>query len=304
MKWRKMGLIYGPDGRLSWAKHSALTPTPILLNEEVIRIYAGFRDEKGISRIGYVDVDGNNPSRLITVSKEPVLDIGLPGTFDDNGMILGDIVKFTDRWHMFYIGFQLVEKVKFLAFTGLAVSIDGGNSFSRSGRVPILDRSEEGLYCRAIHSVLLEDGMWKVWYATGSEWTWIQGQPYPNYHIRYIDSKDGITFPDQGKICIDHQENEYRIGRPKVYRHAGIYKMFYTIGTLQRDYISGYAESKDGINWKRMDETIGMHLSDSGWDSKMLCYPSVFQYKDRTYMFYNGNNYGEAGFGYAVLEEW
>jgi hypothetical protein len=34
-----------------------------------------------------------------------------------------------------------------------------------------------------------------------------------------------------------------------------------------------------------------------------LCYPSLLAYKDRTYMFYNGNDMGRDGFGYAVGAE-
>ena len=45
-------------------------------------------------------------------------------------MILGDIVDAPDGLHMFYVGFQRVAKAKFLAFTGLAVSRDGGDTFS------------------------------------------------------------------------------------------------------------------------------------------------------------------------------
>ena len=112
MKWQKRGRIYAPDGTSSWAKHSALTPTPLLLDENTIRVYVGFRDERGVSRIGYVDVAASNPSKVIGVSPDPVLDVGIPGTFDDNGVILGDIVRFNNRLYMYYVGFQLVEKVK------------------------------------------------------------------------------------------------------------------------------------------------------------------------------------------------
>ena len=44
-------------------------------------------------------------------------------------------------------------------------------------------------------------------------------------------------------------------------------------------------------------------VSASGWDSDMTCYPSIITVKEKTYMFYNGNNNGETGFGYAELIE-
>jgi hypothetical protein len=36
----------------------------------------------------------------------------------------------------------------------------------------------------------------------------------------------------------------------------------------------------------------------------MIAYASVLAHKGRTYMFYNGNNLGKTGFGYAELERW
>ena len=93
MKWLKKGLIYGPDGSSPWAKHSALQPTTYLLNDKVIRVYVGFRDSHGISRVGFVDLDSMNPSKVLYVSKRPALDIGLPGTFDDNGVVPCAVVE-------------------------------------------------------------------------------------------------------------------------------------------------------------------------------------------------------------------
>jgi hypothetical protein len=34
----------------------------------------------------------------------------------------------------------------------------------------------------------------------------------------------------------------------------------------------------------------------------MILYPYIFQYKNKTYMVYNGNDYGKNGIGLAVLE--
>lgn len=303
MKWNKKGLIYGPNREHSWAQHSALTPTPILYNKNTIRVYAGFRDSLGISRIGYVDIDANNPSKIKKVSKNPVLDIGIPGTFDDNGVILGDIILYDDKFYMYYIGFQLVEKVKFLAFTGLALSDDGGNSFYRQSAAPILDRCNNEIYIRAIHSVIIEDGIWKIWYAAGNSWVLINNNPYPQYNIKYLESKDGLKFSGNSKLCVDVKGKEYRIGRPRVVKEENSYKMFYTKGTLEGDYIAGYAESQDGYGWQRKDEKIGIKPSKEGWDSHALCYPTILNYKDKVYMFYNGNDMGKEGFGYAILEK-
>jgi hypothetical protein len=192
-------LIYGPDGSVPWARHSALTPTPIMLEPDVIRVFAGFRDAEGVSRIGYVDVEAENPSLVRKVSSRPVLDVGTPGAFDDNGVILGDVLRAGETLRMYYVGFQKVQQVKFLAFSGLAISTDGGESFQRSSPVPVMDRDVDSLFIRAIHTVLFDNGLWKVWYASGSGWLYVGGTPYPRYNIRYTESEDGVNFhrPDR-----------------------------------------------------------------------------------------------------------
>lgn len=292
-------MIYVPDEKISWANNSALTPTPILIEEEIIRIFCGFRDDYGVSRIGYVDVDANNPSKILSVSKHPVLNIGPPGCFDDNGVILGDVIRVAGKMYMYYIGFQLVDQVKFLAFTGLAISHNGGDSFERISSAPVMDRSDEGLYFRAIHSLIYENGVFKSWYACGSEWSYINGKPYPKYHIKFMESVDGIKFSAVGILSISFEKNEYRIGRPRVSKFNGIYQMYYTVGTLQGSYLPGYAESKDGLVWNRLDSKAGIKPSLVGWDSKALSYATPLTYKNREYLFYNGNDMGKTGFGYA-----
>jgi len=301
MKWIKRGLIYTPSLDGSWRDNSALTPTAFLLNDDVIRNYVSFRDPHGVGRIGYVDVDATDPARVLAMSSEPVLDIGADGMFDDNGVILGDVIRVGDAIYMYYVGFQLVKKVKFLAYTGLAVSMDEGETFERYRQTPVLDRDDEALYIRAIHSVLYENGVFKVWYATGSGWERIDGVDFPKYDISHIESADGKTFNGRGVKCIenDPSNHEYRIGRPRVYRDGKRYLMNFTYGTTDGRYIAGQAMSEDGIHWKRNDADLGITLSEAGWDSVHLSYPSIIKAHGRTYMFYNGNNMGKEGFGFA-----
>jgi len=60
----------------------------------------------------------------------------------------------------------------------------------------------------------------------------------------------------------------------------------------------GYAESNDGLIWKRKDQMAGI---DIGGDlaKDMICYPCVFRLNNEIYMLYNGDNYGAGGFGVA-----
>jgi hypothetical protein len=79
------------------------------------------------------------------------------------------------------------------------------------------------------------------------------------------------------------------------------YEMLFTKGTTAGDYTPGWAGSSDGIHWTRQDDKFDLPLSESGWDSKTLCYPVPIAVGSRQFLFYNGNDMGKAGFGVA---EW
>lgn len=304
MEWEKKGLIYCPDGNSSWAKHSALQPTPVVLDNKIIRVYLGFRDDLGISRIGFVDVDTDNPSNVIKVSTEPVLDIGNDGCFDENGVVPCAVIRKDENiLFMYYAGYQLGSKVRFLAFGGLAISYDNGYTFHRYSKIPITERTNDEFLFRVIHSVLYDDHKWKVWYGAGSNF--IQGnfKTLPVYNIRYMESDDGITFPNKGTICLKTINDEYRVGRPCVFKHNNKFIMLYGKGSEEIPYILGMAESVDGLNWERIDSKVGIYLSDEGWDSQMMAYPSIIDKDNEVILFYNGNDYGKTGFGYAVLKK-
>lgn len=78
--------------------------------------------------------------------------------------------------------------------------------------------------------------------------------------------------------------------------------MLFTYGTLGGDYLPGYASSADGICWERDDARVVLGPSAEGWDAQSLCYLAPIQVGHRTYMFYNGNDMGRAGFGVAVSD--
>ena len=304
MNWEKKGLIYSPSFDGSWKDNSALTPTPFLLDDKTIRVYGGFRDTSGVSRIGYVDLDTNNPTKIIKVSEKPVLDIGRAGNFDDNGVILGDIFRKEDEVWMYYIGFQLVKNVKFLAYTGLAISKDNGESFQRFKETPVLDRADNSLFFNAIHSVIYEDGKFKCWLGAGSSWQEINGTDYPSYNVKYIESEDGLNFYGESIDCLNFtSDSEYRIGRPRVWKRDGVYKIIFTWGDKQGNYQMGYAESEDGKVWKRNDKKLNFYPSkNKEWDSKWVSYGVPVELNNHIYMFYNGNNMGREGFGLAILK--
>jgi predicted GH43/DUF377 family glycosyl hydrolase len=301
MKWHKGGLIYAPSGDLWWARSYATIPTAEVIDDQIIRVYFASLDENRYGRIGYVDLDANDPKRVLYETKEPVLDIGELGTFDDSGVNPSCVLNVAGKKYMYYIGWQRCEKVPYMLFAGLASSVDNGLSFTRAQQIPVLDRTIKEPFLRSATTIIVESGLFKCWYVSGLGWTDVNGMQYPTYNIRYTESDEGIYWREFDHICVNLKDDEFGFGRPWVIRELNAYKMWFSIRSRSSPYKIGYAESSNGINWVRKDEETGIYNSDSGWDSEMICYPCVVDVKGKRYMFYNGNRHGSTGFGYAIL---
>jgi hypothetical protein len=302
MRWRKLGRVYAPTGEYSWARQYAHLPTPVVWDDRTIRVYFAGLDTEKFGRIGYVDVDANEPTRVRAESREPVLDLGPAGRFDDSGVNPSCLLHIGGRWRMYYIGWQRSRRVPYLLFAGLAESSDG-ERFERVSRTAVLDRTDEEPYLRSATSVLADDHRYRAWYVSATDWTTVNGEPYPRYVVRMAASTDGKTWSADEPVCIDLAEDEFGIGRPWVVRDPDRFRMWYSIRSLYRPYRIGYAESPDGVCWERQDDRAGITASESGWDSEMICYAAVIDVNGRRLMFYNGNRHGATGFGVAVLEQ-
>lgn len=299
MKWAKKGLIFKPAAQFDWVITHAMLPTADRIGEDLYRIYFSGRDRLNRSLIGYIEININEPQNILYITEKPVLGLGLLGCFDDNGVTPSWIVDYKDKKYLYYIGWNKGSTVRMHLIAGLAISQDGGKTFERFSKAPLLDRTDMEPYSiLTAPCVLIENGAYRMWYVSGTGWV---NPDLPRYNIKYAESRDGVHWDRKGIVCIDFKtEGENALARPCVVKENSIYKMWYSY--KGESYKIGYAESKDGIVWKRKDEEVGIDVSESGWDSEMIEYPFVFEHKGRKYMLYNGNEYGKAGFGYAILE--
>jgi len=306
MRWRKGGHIYVPDGSIEWAQAYAFPPTPFDVGDGRLRLYVAFCDLNTVGRLGYVDVSAEDPGEVVGVATEPLLDIGLPGFFDDNGLLPTRVLAVGDRLYLYYVGYQLGTRVRYFQFEGLAYSDDGGRSFRRASRVPILDRSDREPLHRTSAFVDRAGDRFRMWYVAGEEWVLVGGRSLPRYNLRYLESDDGVTWGPAGELCLDFaDEDEHAFGRPWVFEHDGRHKMLYSVRRRSIGYRLGYAESSDGRTWERRDWEVGIDVSESGWDSQEIAYGAVVLREDGgAWLFYNGNEPGRTGFGYAELESW
>ena len=95
--------------------------------------------------------------------------------------------------------------------------------------------------------VLYVDGIYKMWY-TG------QAKSYTYSYIGYAESKDGIHFERKVTEPILFPEYPWEkesVMCPCVIYEDGKYKMWYSAGETYEPNVNAYAESDDGINWRK-----------------------------------------------------
>ena len=312
MRWEKRGVIFKPDGRFEWMAHHACVPVADAVDDEVLRIYFGPRDGQGRTVTAFIEVEADNPANVLYVHDRPVLGLGELGAFDDSGAMPSSIVNHGGRKFLYYIGWNRGVTVPYRNSVGLAVSDDGGLSFQRMFAGPVVDRTRtEPYFCASPFAMYdLDEKRWKLWYASSTGWTVVHGHPEPLYQVKYAESDDGVNWVRDNTVCLPYTFDGEANARPCVIKDDGRYRMWFCFrGSVDyrtnRDtsYRLGYAESADGRNWTRMDDRVGIERAEDGWDSEMMEYPFVYEHKGRKYMLYNGNGFGETGFGYAVMVE-
>ena len=310
MKWIKKGLIFKTDRNFDWMVSHAQIPVMDRVSENVLRIYIAARDEQNRSHLTYIEVEADNPQNVLYVPDKEVLPLGRRGTFDDNGIMPSWIVNHQNKKYLYYVGWNPQVTVSYRLSTGLAISEDGGKSYQKWSEGPICDRTMDEPLFTCVPCVLVEGEIWKMWYTSCTKWEIINDWPEPFYNIKYAESSDGIHWRRTGQVCIDYDDFTDAIGRSCVFVEDGKYKMLYSYRNNtnyrtdpNQSYRLGYAESRDGLNWVRKDDEVGIGFSESGWDSEMMEYCYVYEHKGKMYMLYNGNGFGRGGLGYAIREE-
>lgn len=299
MNWRKLGVVFAPDGSASWAHSHAMIPTPLSLPNGLLRIFYSCADASIMSRVGYLDVRPTQPANPVSKTERPVLDIGRPGAFDEHGVNACSVLEVDGQVWMYYVGYQRHEDKPYTLFTGLARSETPDGPFERMQDTPILTATEQETTFRTAPFVIRDSGKFRMWYIGGSDWIDSGGKLLPVYSLRHLWSENGIEWIGESIECLrPDMKEEIGFGRPYVIKRNGAYHMWYSIRSTD-GYVLGYAESDDGIAWQRMDSRVGIGRSAAGWDSEMICYAAVVPSKDRYLMFYNGNGYGRSGLGLA-----
>ena len=316
LNWKKLGQIFDPtEHKTSWMVHYAQNPNVLEL-EDRLRIYFTCRPERDqqgncVSNTAYADFEKKPPFRLMGVADAPVLQPGGPGDFDEFGIMPGSVLQIKEKneiW-LYYVGWTRMQSVPYKWSNGLAISKDNGKTFTRYSKGPIMSAVFNDPYLQACpRAMQLGPREFIMWYNAGTEWNLLDGHYESVYITRFATSADGVHWSQENRQVIptivpkECQTSASFIefgGRNHVffsYRHGLNFR------NKENGYRIGYAYGDNYVDWTRADEENNFTVSEKGWDSEMVCYPHVVKLDGSVYMFYCGNNFGQRGFGVAVLE--
>ena len=318
VKWTrdKLNPVLPPSQHGAADSTRCMNPWVLRIRDEYQLYYSG-GDDKGRQRIckataRYDDITSWN-------REGPLFETGAKGEFDARWCVLPQVVQVAaDQWHLYFTG-NAGRGSGLSAFPGigLATSHDG-TTWTKYNTNPILSRTNNsgdpdaiGIAGGSVLRVTAADGKqeWRF-YFTGCPTI---GKPLPLNQQKTIClavSEDGINWQRHGAVMLRDPSRDYEnvgVAGPVVHQNKdGSFRMWYSaIGTRWGYYSICYAESKDGIHWRR-GERVGDNLQltpqGDGWEKQMVEYPSIVREGDRLRMFYCGNGYGRTGIGTAVSE--
>ncbi len=301
-------MIFATDGTRDWSRTHVQAPTAVELNGR-IRIYFGTRDATNRSLTSFIEVDCDDPTKILYVHDRPVMDLGLAGTHDEDGVIASHIMPVNDELWMYYGGVSRGGSVPYRMSIGLAASNDGGATFKRAFQGPVIDRTPDEPYMTMAPYVIREHESWTAWYGSGVRWVNVDGKYEPIYIIKRATSADGKHWEQPNHVCIHPLQPLEANTRPSVLKSPNGFEMWFSYRSSEQyrdgagSYRIGYAKSTDGKTWERQPDPIGLLPSGTGWNAKTMSYPSVVQLRGRKLMFHNGDGFGKSGLGCAILEE-
>jgi hypothetical protein len=313
--WKKLGKVFTPQEiqNRPWLKEFAQAPSALVF-DDFVRIYFSCRppaDENGqyVSYSAYVDLDRSNLFNVRNVAEHPILSLGGLGEFDEFGTYPVSVIRDGEEVRAYYAGWTRCESVPFNVAIGCASSRDGGASFAKLGKGPVLGSSPDEPFVLSGPKIRRFDDVWYLWYIAGKHWKVVGDRIEPVYRIRMAISHDGVRWTRINRDLIESRvEADEAQASPDVFKANGKYHMFFCYRYSSdyrgkaRGYRIGYAYSTNLTDWIRDDSKVGIHISEEGWDAEMISYPHVFELDGNTYMAYLGDQVGRYGFGLALLE--
>jgi hypothetical protein len=299
--WTKFGLTYDASAHNpTWGLTHALVPTPLVIDPNHVAIYSSFIDHEFRGRIGRVDirVDNGHPE-VLDVSRNPILDLGIAGSFSQYGVGMGAFWPNQVNCDLYFVAFDRPAGFKFKAFTGKARFNSTNQRYEHVSDKPEFGPEMGGQTIVGVHDIFEHQGLMHVLVSIGSGFERINGKNFPQYQVHLASGTDLEHLEISDKPIIEAKSPTYRIGRPRITKTTEGFEVLVTAGKLDGSYLPEVYYSRDLVDWTRgsVESFVSKQVID--FDDKHQCYLSRFTLNGEEWIVYNGNNMGISGFGLA-----
>lgn len=318
LKWKKLGKIFDPARfKLSDDCELFAQAPQALVFDRFTRVYFSSRQRdplngKYLSHVCFADFT-KDFQQVLRVNDDTVIELGKLGCFDEHGIFPMNVLRHDGKIYGYTCGWSRRTSVSVETSVGMATSDDEGITFRKIGDGPILTSSLHEPFLVGDAFVRFYGDQFHMWYIFGTVWKRAAAgvAPERTYKIGHAVSRDGFAWEKEEarQIITDRLGTDESQALPTVARIGDLHHMLFCYrqstdfrANKERGYRLGHAWSADLNRWTRDDAGVGIDVSASGWDSDMLCYPNLFECDGRTYLLYNGNEFGRHGFGLAILE--
>jgi len=299
INWKKLGQIYHCEAIDSYLLSHASNPLAVHLKDDIYRVFFSGRDKKNKSSVGYVDIDIIK-QKEISICQNALFKYGEENSFYSHGVSIGNMYQVQNKNYIQFMAWQIKDGGHWRGDIGKLQVGDDFDSLKLEPKEVYLGTDDEDKVSLSYSWVMFDEDIYKMWYGSTIDWSSENGEMI--HVIKYATSKDGNIWNKHGLAIPFEVGVAQAFSRPTVLKDEDGYHMWYSYRSGNgTKYRIGYAHSLDGLEWKRKEDS-GLDVSKDGWDSEMICYPFVFEHKEKTYMLYNGNDYGKTGFGLAILE--
>lgn len=294
--WKKLGFI-------ELDHHSQLPVTEVM--EDRIKVYYSTRDSEGKSVPMSFEVDLINPTKIISDPEKIEIQHGEPGYFDWSGVMPTKVISNEKVKMLYYIGWSRRIDVPYHNNLGLALSLDNGKTWEKFSKGPVFSTSAQEPGYIGTAEIMVENGIWRMWYLSCREWIKHDNIMEPVYDIKYAESFDGLEWNPSGETHIQLVDEEGGISACTINKINDQYEMLFSVRNktgyrvnTEDSYRIKKAFSTDGFKWIR-EEGIEIDISTIENENFMVCYPNIAKTPNNTFLFYNGNGFGKTGIGVA-----
>lgn len=302
--FERLGLVFNPELFVDYlgALSHAANPVAVRLSDGIYRVFFNSRDEMNRSSVYSFDFDIDGlcvlqdslkPQYILQGEKTYYCDgISLGSEFKLNGVSWITFMGWTNppgKQHWFgKIGkFKLNEDLNFGMIEKKPwFDLDKDDPVSLSYPTFYEDTSETKI---------------KMWY--GSTITWDAGNGEMLHLLKEKSSLNGVTFASTGRRIPWKIGFAQAFSRPSVIKVGDYFLMSYSFRGNQSRYKIGFCILNDIENFgiKSLEQFAVFGTSDEHWENDMVEYPYLVSHGGSTYMFYNGNRYGQTGIGLAKV---